>query len=82
MVFFDLRVPFLGVHSYTKTGYLIYSCFASYMIIRFGRCALCNTLCWVTLLRVEGRLTGCGGEVRGCGEGMKVNVITVRRESE
>lgn len=28
------------------------------MIIRFWRCALCNTLCWVTLLRVEGRLTG------------------------
>jgi hypothetical protein len=36
------------------------------MIIRFGRCALCNTLCWVTLLRVEGRLTG--GHERDKGE--------------
>ena len=74
MFLFDLRVPFLGVYSYTKTGFLIYSCFASYMIIRFGRC---NTLCWVTLLRVERREADgmWGVKVRGWGKAMKVNVI-------
>ena len=49
------------------------------MIIRFGRCALCNTLCWVTLLHVlkEG-LTG--GHERDKGEGRE-RVNSPERES-
>jgi hypothetical protein len=62
MVFFDLRVPFLGVlQLYKDRIFNLQLRLASRMIIRFGHCALCNTLCWVTLLRVEGRLRGGWG---------------------
>jgi hypothetical protein len=61
-----LKVNFLGVHSYTKTGFLVYSRFASCMIIRFGRCALCNTLCCVT--PTAPRRKADGGHERDKGE--------------